>query len=72
MKHFTRGQVWVDGMIGELKVVQVRWKMGEVVFRKLNGDLLYLSAEELRWRLGCGSMAQRKVRDESRGSNLHE
>lgn len=72
MKHFSRGQVWVDGMIGELRVVQVRWKMREVVFRKLNGDLLYLSAEELRWRLGCGSMAQRKVREESNGSNFHE
>ena len=63
MRHFRRGQVWVDGMIGELKVVQVRWRLGEVVFRKLNGDLLYLSAEDLRWRLGCGSMAQRKAKE---------
>ncbi len=59
MRHFARGQCWMDGTLGELRVVQVRWKMGEVVFRKLNGDLIYLSAEELRVRLGCGSLAKR-------------
>lgn len=64
MRHFTRGQTWMDTKLGELLVVQVRFRLGEVVFRKLNGDLIYLSARELRARLGCGGLA---LRDGRRG-----
>lgn len=60
MRHFTRGQVWIDGTLGELRVVQVRWKMSEIVFRKLNGDLIYLSASAVSGRVACGTLARRR------------
>lgn len=72
MRHFTRGQTWMDVMLGELLVVQVRFRLGEVVFRKLNGDLIYLSASELRARLAFGGLALRDGRGGKRGKEVAE